>query len=101
MNPAQFAGILRALMAGLGFVAIKYGVDEATWSTLSDAVVIGGGALLTIGTVAWSYYSNSTKRIVEQAADSKEVKQIVTNQELANSIESNKVVPVAQVARKI
>jgi hypothetical protein len=96
MSAAQLAGIIRALMAGLGFVAMKYGVDEATWSTLSDAVVVLGGAALTIGTVAWSYYSNSTRGLVEQAAEQHEVKKIVTNAPLADSIDSGKVVSVEE-----
>lgn len=94
MNGPQLAGIIRALMAGLGFVAMKYGIDEATWGTLTDAITVLSGAVLTIGTIAWSYYSNSTKGLVEQAADQREVKKITTDVDLANSIESRKVVPV-------
>jgi hypothetical protein len=86
MTNAQIEGLLRSLMLVLGAWAAKYGVDEATWLGISGGVVMIAGA-------AWSYYSNSTARMVEQVAKSNDVEKVVVEPAMANSIPSQKVVP--------
>jgi long-subunit acyl-CoA synthetase (AMP-forming) len=87
MTQAQIEGFIRSVMLlGAGF-AINYGIDEASWAIITASVVGLAG-------VAWSIYSNSTTRMVEQVAKSPNVAQVVVESDkMANSIPSQKVVP--------
>lgn len=50
MKVAQVEGVVRALLAALGGMLVAQGLlDEGTWATIS-------GAVLTLGTAAWSIY---------------------------------------------
>ena len=73
------------MLLGAGF-AVKYGIDAASWATITASVVGLAG-------VAWSIYSNTTGRMVEQAAKSDDVKQVVMeSSKLSDAIPSAKVI---------
>jgi hypothetical protein len=62
ISSAQIDGIVRAALALVSGLAIAYGIgDEATWATVT-------GALLSLITAAWSIYSNSQDKLIEQVA---------------------------------
>jgi hypothetical protein len=96
MSNAQIEGLVRGiLMFAAGFAA-QYGIDSATW-----AIVVSAAA--TLAGAAWSIYSNSRARMVEQVAKDPEVTKVVleSNYEAA-SIPSEKVVahdPEADIGR--
>lgn len=86
MNADQIGGIIRALMAGLSGYAIAFGFTDSQWITITAAIV-------SVITVLWSIYSNSTHQQIVSVAESPEVKQVVVKDPgLAMSIPSNKVV---------
>jgi len=88
----EFAGILRALLAAaLGGLVTKGFLTGDQMEQLIQLVLGVGGI---IGVAAWSYASNRLKTMVEHVVKSDEVKVVVTEPELANSIESPKVLPV-------
>lgn len=59
----QLLGILRALLAAGGGWAVGKGyIDNATATTAA-------GALLTLGTAAWSYWSNSQAAKIKSIND--------------------------------
>jgi hypothetical protein len=60
MNAAQFAGIFRAVLAAAGGYFVASGKDPVTVSTIS-------GALLTVGTAVWSFFTHK-KIVVPPAA---------------------------------
>ena len=73
------------MLLGAGY-ALKYGIDAASWAIITSAVV-------GLGSVAWSLYSNTTGRMVEQAAQSDDVKQVVMESaKLSDAIPSPKVI---------
>lgn len=86
MTP-QIEGAIRSLILALAGMAVAFGyMKDADWVSISSGVVA------LIGFV-WSMYSNNTKNLVAQASRSDEVKKvIVSNDELADSIPSTKVV---------
>ncbi len=86
MSSAQIEGLIRALMLfGAGF-ALKYGIDAATWATITGGLVAIAGAL-------WSWKSNTTEVMVGQVAKSPEVTKVVMEDPaLAAAQPSGKVV---------
>lgn len=86
MNSDQVGGIIRAVMAAFSGWALEHGFTQDQW------LAITGGVLAAI-TVAWSYYSNSTKNLIVSVADSPDVHTVVVKDPaLANEIPSPKVV---------
>jgi len=86
MNQTQIAGLLRDLGKILAIALASYGIlDEATW-----LAIIGG--LSMAGLSLWSFFTNSTAAMVSGAAQSPEVKQIVTTPAIAKADPSPKVV---------
>jgi hypothetical protein len=86
MTGAQIEGLIRSIMLlGAGF-ALNYGIDAASWATITASVVGLAG-------VAWSLYSNTTSHIVSQAAKSDDVTQVVMeSSKLSDAIPSQKVI---------
>lgn len=86
MDP-QLQGQLRSLIISLGSIAGTLGyLSGVDWVSVASAVV-------TVGGFIWSWYSNRTKTLIEQAAQSPEVKSVVVSTPaLAESIPSPKVV---------
>lgn len=61
MTSDQFGGVVRAILTFLaGFAVTKGIVDSATALTITGAVV-------TIATAAWSYYTNRPAKIATPA----------------------------------
>jgi hypothetical protein len=86
MNP-QFEGALRSLIIALGSVAGALG-----YAAGADWVSIASG-LVAVAGLGWSLWSNRPKGLIQQAAQSSHVQEIVVSTpELANSIPSDKVV---------
>lgn len=86
MDP-QIQGQIRSLIISLGSIAGALG-----YMTGVDWVPIAG-AIVTIGGFIWSWWSNRPKALIEQAAQSQEVKTVVVSTpELATSIPNPKVV---------
>lgn len=62
MTSDQIAGIIRALLAAAGgFIVAKGFVDDATWATVS-------GALVTVFTAVWSIWAKAQTAKATQAA---------------------------------
>jgi hypothetical protein len=87
MTEGQVAGLVRSLFLVLGGFAFKYGIDEATWAAITSGVVM-------IAAAAWSYYSNSTRRMAQLVARQPEtVAIVVDSKKFADAVPSPKVVP--------
>ena len=84
-SQAQVEGLVRMVLGIAAGLAIKSGINEATW------VAITGGVVGIVGAL-WSMYSNSTTRMVEQVAKDSDVKEVVTTQAISDAVPSNKVV---------
>jgi hypothetical protein len=85
MNP-QLEGAIRSLIISLGSIAgtlgIMTGVD---WVPIASAIV-------TIGGIAWSIWSNRPTGLVAQAAQSPQVVEVrMASQATADSIPDDKV----------
>jgi hypothetical protein len=69
-SQAQVEGLIRTVMLLLSGFAVAYGIDNATWATVTGAVVALAGAF-------WSVSSNSVSSLVSGAAESPQVTQVV------------------------
>lgn len=89
--PAILAGLVRLWLAAAlgGLVAKGYLTAEQFEQIVTYVVGIGGIVILAI----WSVVSNTLKKMTETIAERPEIKAIVAEPDLANSIPSEKVVP--------
>ena len=86
INGAQIGGLVRWLVGAI----TAYGIGKGWLSSGVALDIIGLSGVIAMG--VWSYFSNKTASLVAQAADSPDVKKIVTTPSLAISIPSQKVV---------
>ena len=87
----QVAGIFRAFLASLfgGLVAKGYLSADQAGEIVNMLLGIGG----VIAVAVWSFASNKLTSMVQHVAEQPDVKIIITKADLANSVESSKVVP--------
>ena len=85
MNP-QLEGAIRSLVLAVGGFAAAAGyLKGVDWVTVASAIVSVGG-------LVWSLWSNRTKGLIEQTAGLDEVKNVdVKSKKLADSIPNTKV----------
>jgi hypothetical protein len=85
-SQAQVEGLVRSALLLLSGMALAYGIDNATWATVTSAIVALVGAF-------WSIKSNSVGSLVTHAAQSPEVTQVVmSTSKASDAITSGKVI---------
>jgi hypothetical protein len=75
MNQDQVLALIRAIMLGVGTIAVSQGIANAgQWQALTTAVLTISGAILTIWPIIWAMYRHSKEGQIKAVAAMPETK---------------------------